>query len=269
MVTFSAHPATEHLNKRYAREHGRPERLPLGNPVRTFILPIDPARLSRATTDSEAASAGSNTHAALQRRRWPPRSTALRVAAWRGRQLARWVRYDALRSGARGKDGWTVRRTDCIDDRIDDLFRAAATEFDFIQIRDAALLNWRYLDRRAGPFTVLVAEQDQRLLGYAAVLLAGARSDVADLLVLPGRTDVLHSLLREVVALARASGAAGMQAWLPARHPYAGALQRAGFYQSRAPGIGQTRLASHEIDGSTLVTPQARVHLMLGDSDHI
>jgi hypothetical protein len=266
-MMFSAHPVNVHLSKRNEAERGRPGRRDLGNPLRTFYRPIRFERLPDrgAPGAAEPDAPLSKTHAVLgggSRRR----PALLRALAWRWRHLAWRIRRGPLPR----RNGWTVRRASSLDDRVDSLFAEAAQVFDFIQVRDAATLNWRYLDPRGGPFTVLVAEAGDRLLGYAAVQLAGERAELADLLVRPGRADVLLALVLDAVDAAKAAGAAGVGAWLPERHPYRAALERAGFHPTRAPAIGQF-FAAPDLNeqAELLMRPGSRVHLMLGDSDHI
>jgi hypothetical protein len=266
-MMFSLHPVNVHLSQRNAAERGRPGRRELGNPLRTFYRPIrfdrPPDRGATKTAEQDAPL--SKTHAVLgaggQRR-----PALVRALAWRWRHLAWRIRRGRLPR----RDGWTVRRASSLDDRVDALFAEAAKAFAFIQVRDAATLRWRYLDPRGGPFTVLVAEAGDSLLGYAAVQVAGERAELADLLVRPGRNDVLHALLLDAVDVAKAAGATGVGAWLPERHPYRAMLERAGFHHTRAPAIGQFFAAPDLAERAELLTrPESRIHLTLGDSDHI
>ena len=268
-IAYSAHPVTVHLSRSLTRETGRTPRVYLGNPIATFRRPLSLRRAadSAAPAEADAGVSVSKTHAVLASSGQRRRPAVARDLAWRWRYLAGEAR-GALSS--RREAAWSVRAVPAFDARVEGLFREAASGFDLIQMRDAAYLNWRYCDPRGGPYTILVAEEGGALLGYAALLLAGGWAALADLLVLPGRDDVAYSLLRAAVARAKASPAAEVRAWLPARHAYRPALERAGFHAVRAPGIGQFRALDMPLDElATVASPDARVHLMLGDSDYI
>jgi GNAT superfamily N-acetyltransferase len=157
------------------------------------------------------------------------------------------------------------------DDRADALFSAAAGSFDFIKARDAAYLNWRYCDRRAGDFRALIAEEADRLVGYTIVRPAGERGYIADLLALPGRHDVVRALLDRSTQTLREAGAAAVFCWLPGRHPYRSLFRSRGFFDSRSPtGVACEfyRVAPDRLT-PVLDDPSARVHLTMGDLDAV
>lgn len=166
--------------------------------------------------------------------------------------------------------GWTVSSIDRFDERADTLWEGASTQFDLIQVRDQAWLNWRYCDPRGGPFTVRIAEDGGLLLGYTAFRITDSEAVIADLLTLPGRDDVAASLIDDVVDSARQAGVPRVRCWMARRHPYRQALQRAGFvrYDLPAPVVFEIRtLEPSALD--LLSQPNARVHFMQADTDHI
>jgi hypothetical protein len=157
------------------------------------------------------------------------------------------------------------------DDRIEELFEEAARAFDFLVVRSRDYLNWRYCEPAAGRFTVRVAEEEGRLLGYLVFRIAEGEGYVADLLALPGRTDVVRSLIEDALHLLREAAVAQVTCWMISRHPYNGILQRYGFIDSgRCVEFGCFTMDPD----STLVDflfddPDARIHLTHGDSDWI
>lgn len=165
---------------------------------------------------------------------------------------------------------------DAFDERVDELAEELArTRFDYLPGRDHEFLSWRYFDRRTGPSIGLVAEQGERLLGYAVLRPIGTRGHIADLLARPGRTDVARSLVDEGLRQLRRIGLAGVECTLPGRHPYVAALRGAGF----VPLAERTRIMriklsiskrlERNLDLEFVTDANARMQLTLGDSDMI
>src|SRR5574342_836023 len=127
---------------------------------------------------------------------------------------------------------WRLERTSRFDERFNVFADEAASTFDFIGSRRADYLNWRYGDRRAGDFVITLAETPDRILGFSVLSVSRGRALVAELLALPGRTDVAESLIIESIRSARAVGAAAIECRLPKHHPYRPLLRRAGFFRS-------------------------------------
>jgi GNAT superfamily N-acetyltransferase len=164
--------------------------------------------------------------------------------------------------------GVTVREAAAFDDRIDDFSHEASQPFDIIVVRSREYMNWRYADHRAGRFTIVFAEHDAQLLGYAVLSAFGERGNIADLLVRPERPDILEALLQHCVTRLAASGALRVQVWNPAHHPYRGSLLRNGFTAKRTM---QVTLGAYRPDLEdaldVLDDPRAAVHFMGGDTD--
>jgi hypothetical protein len=163
-----------------------------------------------------------------------------------------------------------IQTADRFDERIDGLVDAASAEFDFIHMRDAATLNWRYCDARGGRFVVRLALEGDTVAGYSAIRASRDEAVLADVLVRPGRSDVVRLLGEDAITLARAGGASSLRCWLPRRHPYRESLLRAGFFtRSGGPIIvfQSHRLAPAEM--ALLASPDSRVHFPMGETDHV
>jgi hypothetical protein len=166
--------------------------------------------------------------------------------------------------------GWSITTLERFDARTDAFFDEAARSFDFLVVRSSDYMNWRYCEPAAGQFTVRVAEEEGKILGYLVSKISEGNGYIADLLALPGRLDVVRSLIEDALRLLREARAEQVRCWMIGRHPYSGLLRRHGFLDRRRD-IWCVHKAFEE--GSTLLDflgePTARVHLMLGDSDWI
>ncbi|MEZ4502347.1 MAG: hypothetical protein R3C39_06965 [Dehalococcoidia bacterium] len=158
---------------------------------------------------------------------------------------------------------------DRFDERIDEFFVQAARPFALIGVRDAPYLNWRYCDERAGRFVRLVATEEGATAGYAVVRLAHDHAYLADLLTLPGRSDIVAALLRQVLEAGRAEGAMAIEAWLPSTHPDTDTYKRLGFFSEHSGPVVTVNVHGRGEPSALdfLRAPDASIHLTLGDSD--
>ena len=238
---FSLVPQVRRLRQRNGE-------VPVGNPIAVFITVSDPLEAARHRVSGR-------------------RVSNLAAYSW---LAARGVAN--RRSAAKQK----VRSVAAFDERVDGLFAAAVSEFDFIPERSSAYLNWRFADIRSGGFRLLVAEDEQDGLdGYLVWRNVGTRGHVADMLVRPGREAAAHALLEAARRASFAEGAAAIECAMMLHHPYSRALRRAGFV--RAPSASETlnarfSILATDIDPAELAftaASDARIHVMEGDSDLI
>ena len=183
-------------------------------------------------------------------------------------QLRAAVHRVRVPGGVRGE--WRIETVGEFGPEVDVFWAQAATQFDFVQIRDREYLNWRYRDRRAGPFEVRVAISGDQMLGFAAIRADQREAVLADLLALPERVDVAEALLDDAIAVARRAGSPTMRLWLQQSHPYAKAVRQRGFFDTDQ----RLRMLIRRMWADSPVLPfaddpNARVHAMLGDSDHV
>ncbi len=184
--------------------------------------------------------------------------------------FARWLRIDAGERPSSVTAACDIRTVECFDERIDSFCEESSRQFDFIIVRNKELLNWRYADRRAGDFTLRLATEGERIVGYSALRTLNGVGHVADLLALPGRLDVVESLARDATAQLRGAGVATIECWLFENHPYVATLKSRGFlgrrrrrqltYEAVAVPVGEIEFLS---DRSTVA------HLSLGDLDFV
>jgi hypothetical protein len=166
---------------------------------------------------------------------------------------------------------WTIVEPAMFDDRINEFWEEASRPFDFIIRRTDEFLNWRYSDRRSGRFTVKMAEQAGRILGYGVLCMSKGRGQIADLLVLPARDDILRALVREAITHFREERATAIRCWLPSHHPYRDILQRLGFVGARRRKLplGYRPLRTSAAEMEFLHSRNAAIHLTIGDTDFV
>lgn len=239
-----------------------------GNPVDALVKPLSWRRAFTSGQAGEQAEGPSQTQAAVL-----GGSLAARLrSSWKKLTFGARLGLSVLRRPASSAvlGDFAIRTIDRFDDRAESFWRRASTQFDLIQVRDQAWLNWRYCDPRGGAFTVRAAERDGELLGYAALRVNEREVVLADLLTLPGREDVAASLIADAIGLARERGAPRIRCWMARRHPYRRALEGAGFvrYDLPAPVVFEIRTTPLEELG-LLAEPTARVHFMTADTDHV
>ncbi len=189
------------------------------------------------------------------------------------RKLVAWLAgrtRDAVRR-AKGRS-WTVCIAASLDSRVDGLFDAAAEQFDFLVVRDREYLNWRFNDRRAGKFTIYVAERGNELLGYVVLTSDRRRKKgyIADILTVPGPHDIARSLIDEGLAYFRRQNADRVECWLPQHHVYAQAMRQAGFIRKGLKWrLGYRIMGAPEEALSFLLQPEAAIHFTLSDTDMV
>ncbi|MDA0351901.1 MAG: hypothetical protein O3A10_06785 [Chloroflexi bacterium] len=192
------------------------------------------------------------------------------------RQLSTLGRRDgaALRAAARDIE---VRPLTAFDQRVDALWIEERTRFDIARRRNAAWLNWRYLDPRAGRILTIGAFEGDALLGYLAVRRAprGADNRTAALLDVLSRGDrpaAVTALVRAAARAMRSDGATRLDAWLAPDHLYEAAFEAAGLADT---GIltnvefGTKRLGAAPDALAILRDPASTMHVTLGDFDWI
>jgi hypothetical protein len=106
------------------------------------------------------------------------------------------------------------------------------------------------------------------VLGYAVLCQQESVGHIVDLLVLPGRFDVLTELFAFAGRSFNHGGATSIECWSTRHHPYRHTLEQQGFKPMRRavrPLYEPGRLDLAEL--STLQDTRAQVHLMAGDTD--
>ncbi len=247
-VDFSVHPEYQRMGIKMAMR----TRAQVDNPRRNFALHFDPA----------------SGHPAFVHMRQKSGTAARRRMAQRVE--ARVLRVGRLVAADGEAAAWSVRSVAAFDERVDALWEAASKQFRLMVVRRAAYLNWRYADLRGGNYTIKVAEQDGRILGYVVSRLSHGRGFLADLLAVPDRKDVVRSLVAESIGDLYKKGASEVECWLPEYHPYWDAVSRYPFEHKRRSihyGIAPSKEYESDVSIAFREDKKAAIHITMGDSD--
>lgn len=184
----------------------------------------------------------------------------------------------AARSQLRPRRGRTasryvVRPLTQFDRQSDALWERTRTEFDIARVRDAALMNWRYLDPRSGRARAMaVFDPAGQMVGYGVAKPDRRDAQLAELVVDPRHAAAGVQLLEAIAADARATGARTLTCWLPPRHPAERALRAAAFLDTgrvRDLTIDMTWMAGAPAAIDCIRDPHARLHITIGDFDFV
>jgi GNAT superfamily N-acetyltransferase len=163
---------------------------------------------------------------------------------------------------------WSIRSAARFDERVRQFMIEASAPFWLIVERTPEYLNWRFADDRAGGFTIRLAEAEGRMLGYLVLRMSGSRGYIADLLALPGRDDVVASLVADALDLFRSSGVSSVECWATRNHPYRQVLHQHGFDEKRRTMqfyCQPMRVADEVVE--PFGGRDAVMHLVSGDTD--
>jgi hypothetical protein len=138
---------------------------------------------------------------------------------------------------ATGGSGVRIARRQRAGSEFDELWSLVGAAYENCVVRDAAWVQWRFLDAPGGVYSVLLAERGERPCGYIAYRLvnAGGRliGRVADLFSHPADADAARVLLRSALAHLRRHGADSVAALVAAGSALHAQLRRQGFVFAR------------------------------------
>ena len=188
--------------------------------------------------------------------------------------MALWSRLRP-RLGASREGDVTLRTLPTFDRQFEPFLERASASWDVIPVRSVEYMNWRFCDPRAGEFTVRAAYESGELAGYSVTHSVGSRGYILDLLALPGRLDVVRTLVDDALRRLGEAGTAAVECWMLCEQPYARVLRQAGFI--RLPGrsaeitgeIGWYGTGFEREERALLASPDTQVHLVRADFDGI
>jgi len=124
----------------------------------------------------------------------------------------------------------SCRRVDAFDERFDQA-EWPALRGRITAERDAAYLNWKYMQRPNRDHCLYIVEDGSRLLAYAVILPGEASWTIMDMQAVDQAS--LHSLLRSLMRIGTRQGIAVLSFAAMEGHPYISILQRLGFFFRR------------------------------------
>lgn len=168
--------------------------------------------------------------------------------------------------------------TDSLDERMNSFWSKVSKEYEFIVVRDIKYLNWRYLDPRAGKFTLLLAEEKSSISGFIAIHV-NTKSEypigyIVDLLTLPNRSDIGYELINEALKYFKKNNVNIITSLAVKGHPNEKILGRAGFINSRRKlnlFLGRKSRLSQDKKTFEIIKGRRpeKIHLMYGDIDSL
>jgi ribosomal protein S18 acetylase RimI-like enzyme len=148
-----------------------------------------------------------------------------------------------------------VERVSRFDGRFDEL--AARRDEGVIHVdRDAAYLQWRYLEHPVRDYEALACMRGDELRGYCVFRIDGRRGLLVDLQVIPGDADAASALVRHALRAMAERGARVAVSWLPREGPERAALVRRGFssrYRQLARARSSAVVIAYESPNGPLV----------------
>lgn len=135
-------------------------------------------------------------------------------------------------------DNIEISEIKSFDEDVDNFWRKASEEYDFIVERNRDYLNWRYCNPQAGRFTIKKAEEEGNFVGYAVLKISNQLKDypvgfVVDLLTLKSRQDVVDALISDAIEYFISEGINIINYLTIKNHQYEKAFKKKGFLDSR------------------------------------
>jgi hypothetical protein len=165
-----------------------------------------------------------------------------------------------------------VRPVERAGAEFDQLWRRCGMDTAVSVVRDAAWVNWRYLDAPTFDYQVLLAERDGHPVGYTAYRVeahaAGAAGFVAELFAAPADGPARRMLIAETLVALHAAGADNAVVLAVPGSPLERDLRSAGFLHSRGAFGVQIVPLDPELPLDLLRDPQSW-NLAGGDFDVI
>ena len=113
-----------------------------------------------------------------------------------------------------------------------------------------------------------LAEEGATILGYAVARASHGVGYVADVLALPGRLDVVSSLLGQALTSETLGAVRRVECWSPVHHPYRRVLSELGFVEKKR--TVRLRVVPRGERADPVVfrdDPRASIHVLAGDTD--
>jgi len=198
---------------------------------------------------------------------------------WPGRMLARVLNaFDRLIERKRSffDNGFRLSRVERFDKRFDAFWREIRDDYPVMVVRDAAHLNWRYVDTPGIVYERLCIEHGDRIRGYAVLGLrqrnGRLRGHIADLVTMyNGDQRIAHALIQAALGWFRAQAVDVVEVWAFPHMHLRCALVLHGFVPRRSGpgGFQASALAPHPEADLSIAEHAKNWCLAMGDSDMV
>jgi GNAT superfamily N-acetyltransferase len=163
------------------------------------------------------------------------------------------------------------------DDRIAKFWDEVSVSYSFIVERSREYLNWRYCDTRGGDYTVFLAEEDARIVGYCVCRINRIKTEYpegffVDLLTLPDRIDVVEKLVKRTMDCLDNEGVNIIRGLTVRNSQFERILKKYGFVDSRMEQYVAVSPRGMNVDEIKLVSREILMkdlHFVYGDFDWI
>jgi hypothetical protein len=164
---------------------------------------------------------------------------------------------------------------DKFDEGFDLFWEKISGEYDYIIEKSSKYLNWRYGDKRGGNYRISVALDGDEILGYLVSRVNWHKPDypegfLVDFLALPGRADVLFSLMDDAITYFADLNVNVIHSWIIRGHPYEKVFFSYGFIDSRLEvNVSYNTRNDFVAPDQFLKASPSRLHFTYGSTDWI
>jgi len=127
----------------------------------------------------------------------------------------------------------SVKSVTCFDERINEFWSKVAPSYTIIQVRDKDFLNWRYVTNPHNQYTILIAEENETIVGYAVLgemTVYGIRGGaIVDILTYSDQGQISEFLISRAIEQFQKKDMGYVGCMMQRGSMYYGALKRHGF----------------------------------------
>jgi GNAT superfamily N-acetyltransferase len=178
------------------------------------------------------------------------------------------LNFNKLRQGSRAQV--KIKQITAFNDQIDEFWNNIKDDYNFIIKRDQEYLNWRYCDDRAGNYTIFIAQENERIIGYLVLGIIDKDAFIADIIAIKNQEAIYNTLISHALNNLKQENIALISVWAIKGHAIEksfignGFLARGNevylFFNRKFEGIEFDWLKNEPVNS---------LHLAFGDSDII
>jgi GNAT superfamily N-acetyltransferase len=172
-------------------------------------------------------------------------------------------------------ENYTIHTVESFDNKFDDFWKDVTRDYTIIVCRDKEFLNWRYCKRPTTKYTVFVAEENSRILGYIVMRIDDRKKMgyIVDILAYSYRKRVIQSLILKAIEYFRKENVGLVACWMLKSNPSANVYYRILIAQGfvRLPGRSNpliARVNTQNAPEEAIRNPR-NWYVTIGDSDYI